>query len=71
MIQFYLNNSNASDSINNNISIQNIPFNTMDIISNYNNYKYLLDKNYAFNYPINNTEIINAKNGIPLWINVV
>ena len=66
LIQFYLNNSNASDSINNNMSIQNIPFNTMDIISNYNNYKYLLDKNYALNYPINNTEIINAKNDMPL-----
>ena len=42
--------------------IQNIPFNTMDILSNYNNSKYLLDKNYLFDYPINNIELICVNN---------
>ena len=61
-IQFYSYNSNASNSLNNNIPLQNIPFNTMDILSNYINSKYLLDKNYTFDYPINNTEIFDANN---------
>ena len=62
LIRFYSNNAFISNSINNNMSIQNITFNTMDILSNYNNSKYLLDKNYLFDYPLNNIELIGVNN---------
>ena len=60
LIQFNLNNSNTS--INNNMSFQNITFNTKNIMRNYDDLKNLSDKNNIFNYPIYNFELIGVNN---------
>ena len=58
LIQLYLNNAIISNCINNNISMLNIPFNSLNILSNYDKSKNLLDKNNIFDYPINDFELI-------------
>ena len=57
LIQLYLNHSVKSNNINNNTILQNSSKINLDIVNDNfinNNSKYLLDKNYIFNYPINN-----------------